>query len=288
MTRSPRIFVYALLLAALVAGPAFAQSAAPQQAPKQSVKPGINETWKSPNIQPLVATLEAESREIYREREKLAALVGLQPGMAVADVGAGSGFMVEIFAKLVGLTGKAYAVDINPKLLERIAQQASEQGLKNLQTVLAKDDSAELPPNSVDVVFICDTYHHFEYPQGTMASLHRALRPGGQLIIVDFKRVPGVSPAWVLDHVRAGQEVFTKEIVEAGFEVVRGENASFLTENYVLRFRKMEKPQALLVPRMPFSAGGLAMTRRVAQTYFGLLEGAAVSARAAAGGAKPS
>jgi len=219
------------------AAPVLAQGTAPQQAPKQSVKPGINDTWKSPNVEPLVATLESESREIYREREKLAALVGLKPGMTVADVGAGSGFMIELFAKAVGPSGKAYAVDINAKLLERIAHQATEQGLKHLTTVLARDDSSELPANSVDVAFICDTYHHFEYPADTMASIRRALRPGGQLIIVEF-RMTGATGERMRNHVRAGQEVFTKEIVEAGFEVVQVHDVPWLTENYIVRFKK--------------------------------------------------
>ena len=236
MKRSPAFWI---LLACCfgLAAPVWAQATAAQQAPKQSVKPGINDTWKSPNVEPLVATLESESREIYRERDALAALVGLKPGMAVADVGAGSGFMVELFAKAVGPSGRAYAVDINAKLLERIAHQAEEQGLKNLTTVVAKDDSAELPANSVDVVFICDTYHHFEYPADTMASIRRALRPGGQLILVEF-RMTGATGERMRNHVRAGQEVFTKEIVEAGFEVVQVHDAPWLAENYIVRFKK--------------------------------------------------
>jgi len=220
---------------------------APQPSARQekSVKPGINETWKSPNVEPLVEMLESESREIYHQRENLAALVGPPPGTAIADVGAGSGFMTELFAGLVGPAGKVYAVDINPKLLERIAEHARAKGVKNIETVLARDDSAELPPNSVDLVFICDTYHHFEFPARTMASIHRALRPGGQLVLVDFRRISGVSAAWMFDHVRAGQEVFTREILDAGFELANVHDVPYFKENYVLRFRKVEKPRAM-------------------------------------------
>lgn len=206
-----------------------------------SVMPGINDTWKSPNIGPLINTLETESREIYRERENLAALVGPLPGGVIADIGAGSGFMVELFAKQVGSSGKVYAVDINVRLLEHIVARAKRDGLHNIETVVAKEDSVELPPNSVDMIFICDTYHHFEYPQSTMRSIRRALRPGGQLIIVDFRRIPGVTPQRMLEHVRAGEEVFTKEIVEAGFELTNIHGAPFLKDNYILRFRKAEK-----------------------------------------------
>ncbi|MHA1944165.1 MAG: class I SAM-dependent methyltransferase, partial [Candidatus Thorarchaeota archaeon] len=104
-------------------------------------------------------------------------------------------------------------------------------------TVLGQDDSIELPPNSVDTVFICDTYHHFEFPQRILRTIHRALRPGGEIVLVDFRRAPG-SPEWLLNHVRAGEETFVSEITAAGFQLVNDHDVSFLTDNYVLRFRK--------------------------------------------------
>lgn len=218
-----------------------AQQGAPAQ--EKSVKPGINDRWRSSDIRPLVETLETESREIFHEREALARLVDAKPGMAVADIGSGSGFMTELFAKMVGPSGRVYAVDINSKMLELIAQRASQNGLKNIQTVLNNDKSTELPANSVDIVFLCDTYHHFEYPKAMLASIHRALRPGGQVVLVEFHRVPGKSADWMMEHVRDGQEVFTKEFVDAGFAFDKELDAPFFKENYVLRFRKAEKPR---------------------------------------------
>ena len=236
---SRRRFSEMLLSIFLCAMPwAFAQQAAPAQ--EKSVKPGINDRWRSSDIKPLVDTLETESREIYHEREALARLADAKPGMSVADIGAGSGFMTELFAKMVGVSGRVYAVDINPKMLERIAQRASQEGLKNIQTVLDNDTSTELPPNSVDLVFLCDTYHHFEYPKAMLASMFKALRPGGQVVLVEFHRVPGKSPEWMMDHVRAGQEVFTKEFVDAGFTFDRVVESTLFKENYILRFRKAE------------------------------------------------
>jgi ubiquinone/menaquinone biosynthesis C-methylase UbiE len=180
----------------------------------------------------------SESREIYTQRAALADLLALRPGMAVADVGAGSGFMVEEFARRVGAAGKVYAVDINAKLLERIAANAKQHSLSQIQTVLTPEDAVNLPAGSVDLIFICDTYHHFEYPQKSLAGVHRALRAGGELILIEFHREPGQSPGWILEHVRAGQTEFTREIEAAGFAFVRVEPAPFLTQNYVLRFRK--------------------------------------------------
>jgi SAM-dependent methyltransferase len=89
-------------------------------------------------------------------------------------------------------------------------------------------------------VFVCDTYHHFEYPQATLASIHSALRPGGELVILDFIREPGVSREWILEHVRAGEaKSCTQEVDHGGLHAGAPRGATpFLRENYVLRFRK--------------------------------------------------
>jgi predicted methyltransferase len=101
--------------------------------------------------------------------------------------------------------------------------------------------SVELPDGVVDVAFICDVYHHFEYPADTMKSLWKAMKPGGTVVLIDFHRIAGKSSEWTMGHVRAGQEVFEREIAAAGFEKV-GEEKGFLLENYFVRFRKKEKP----------------------------------------------
>jgi predicted methyltransferase len=96
----------------------------------------------------------------------------------------------------------------------------------------------ELPQASVDLAFVCDVYHHFEYPSSSLASLRRAIRPGGTLVVIDFHRIPGKSSDFILKHVRAGQDVFTAEIEQAGFELVEELAIDGLSENYALRFRR--------------------------------------------------
>jgi ubiquinone/menaquinone biosynthesis C-methylase UbiE len=161
--------------------------------------------------------------------------------MVAADIGAGTGLFTRLFAKEVGPRGKVMAVDIAPKFIQYIEKTCKELALKNVAGVVCKADSVELPANSIDLAFICDTYHHFEFPYKTMASLHRALRTGGHVVLVDFHRIPGKSSAWVLNHVRAGQEVFTSEIKTSGFKQV--EDVALLKENYFVRFEKVEKPK---------------------------------------------
>src|SRR5262249_28772351 len=145
---------------------------------------------------------------------------GLRSDMVVADVGAGTGLFTMLFAKQVA---HVYAVDIVPEFLTHIRERATKEGVTNVETVLGKADDIALAPDSVDLVFLCDVYHHFEYPQSSLASIRRALRKNGELVVVDFERIEGQSPAWVLDHVRAGKDVVRAEIEAAGFAVTREE-----------------------------------------------------------------
>ena len=97
-----------------------------------------------------------------------------------------------------------------------------------------------LPRAAVQMAFVCDTYHHLEYHWAMLASLYKALEPGGDLVIVDFERVLGVSREWVLEHVRAGKDVVRAEVEGAGFVFVEELTLPGLEENYVLRFRRPE------------------------------------------------
>ncbi len=213
---------------------------APLAAQEKSVRPGINDPFKDPDLAKYIGTFEGESRDIFAKRKEIVADCKLKPGMAVADVGAGTGLFTRLFAKEVGDKGKVYAVDISKKFLDHIAETCREEKITNVETVLCTDRSTGLKPNSVDLVFICDTYHHFEYPYKTMASVHEALKPGGQVVLIDFKRIPGKSREWVLGHVRAGQDVVEKEVTEAGFKKV-GEVKDLMEENYFVRFEKVEQ-----------------------------------------------
>jgi ubiquinone/menaquinone biosynthesis C-methylase UbiE len=200
-------------------------------------KEGPNDKFLRPDLDvpSWVERFEKPGREVYDKRKQIAAAAKVKKGAAVADVGAGTGLFTMMFAEAVGPEGSVYAVEIAPKFLDYIARRAKKAGLRNVKTVRGTATSVELPPASVDLVFLCDTYHHFEKPQENLASINKALRPGGELLLVDFKRVPGKTAAWITEHVRAGQEQVTKELEAAGFD--RVEELPILTENFVLRFR---------------------------------------------------
>jgi predicted methyltransferase len=204
-----------------------------------SVKPGINQEYLDPalDVGKFERRFEGESREVFAQRRQIVTLLGLRPGMDVADVGAGTGLFTLLFSPQVA-RGTVYAVDIVPKFLGHIRDLAAQRQLTNVKTVLCSERSAGLPASSVDLVFVCDTYHHFEYPRSTLASLHEALRPGGELVIVDFIREEGQSRPWILEHVRAGLDTVRQEVEAAGFTFVRVEATPQLRETYMVRFRK--------------------------------------------------
>ncbi len=190
------------------------------------------------DVQPWVERFEGESREIAARREALVAALALRPGEAVADIGAGTGLFTEPLARAVGPQGLVYAVDIAPAFLEHIRQRAAAAGLGQVRTVTCDDRDTRLPAASIDAAFVCDTYHHFEHPSDTLASLRAALRPGGRLLLVDFEREPGASRDWVLGHVRAGRAQVAAEIEAAGFRLLRQVPVEGLVENYVLEFAR--------------------------------------------------
>jgi len=205
-----------------------------------TVPAGINDNFKDPelDVDEWVGRFEIESREVYSARKEVLKACNIKPGERIADVGAGTGFYTQLFARATGGGGWVYAVDIAPRFLQHIAKRATDEYLENITTVLGTDVSIRLPPESVDMVFICDTYHHFEQPAATLASIHRALKPGGRLIMIDFNRIPGESREFILGHVRAGKEVFQEEIIDAGFQFIDEVTIEEFEENYLLRFRK--------------------------------------------------
>lgn len=211
-----------------------------QAADTQSVKPGINDTYLNPNLDAEAQNkgFTSENRETFAHRMEIAAAIGLKPGMSIADVGAGTGIYEPVFSKAVGPSGKVYAVDISKPLLAFIEKSMKDAGITNVTTILGADKATNLPPNSVDVVFTSDVYHHFEYPQATLADIRRALKDGGQFIVVDYDRLPGVTPPSRLEHVRTDKKTVTAEVTQAGFKAPEDVKIPGMKESFFLRFRK--------------------------------------------------
>jgi ubiquinone/menaquinone biosynthesis C-methylase UbiE len=202
----------------------------------QGASPEINAPYRHPSYEQWRSRFETEGREVYDQRHAIVAAARARPGMAVADIGAGTGLFTRLFAAQIGTSGRVYAVDIAREFVAGNLRRAREEGHHNVIGIESTQEDTKLAPASIDLAFICDAYHHFEQPKAMLASIRRALRPGGTMIVVDFERIPGVSPDWILKHVRAGKEDFRAEIEAAGFRFV--EEVKLMRENYVLRFKR--------------------------------------------------
>jgi ubiquinone/menaquinone biosynthesis C-methylase UbiE len=223
-----------LVLLSAVGAKSQAPGSSDAQRPQTDSK--INEPFKDPDVRGFIKKFESDEREIHKERHEIVAALGLKPGMSVADVGAGTGLFTRLIAESVGPNGKVYAVDISSRFLAHINADAKKRRQTHVATILGTQDSTNLPPKSVDLVFLSDVYHHLEKPDKTLASIRQALRPGGRLAVIEFDRVEGKSTDFVLKHVRASQQVFRKEIEAAGFALQKVVTQPKLSENFFLIF----------------------------------------------------
>ncbi len=235
--RIERFLVLALIV--LLAGISLACADGASSSP-EGMPEGINDTFLSADldVDHWVERFEGESREVYAERAAIVDALDLSSGSRIADIGAGTGFFTALFAEQVGSDGTVYAVEVSPQFLEHLRARVATDGLESVEVVEGTQTSVELPADSIDIAFVCDVYHHFESPDESLASLHRAIRPGGSLVIIEFERIPGKSPKWLLEHVRAGREVFTAEIESAGFRLAEEIELDGLKDNYILRFER--------------------------------------------------
>ena len=192
MKTLPRPGHLLLLFAGLL--PVFSASAG-----EQSVRPGINRHFEDPNWQQWVSTFERPGREVYDQRHAIVAASRVRPGMSIADIGAGTGLFTRLFATAVEPDGTVYAIDIASTFIDNILRTCREQGLLNVKGIVNTPVDIGLPANAIDLAFITDTYHHFEYPQQTLASIHQALRDEGRIIIIDFRRDPRISRSGLWD-----------------------------------------------------------------------------------------
>jgi len=207
---------------------------------EQSVRPGVNDKYLTPDldVEEWTKRFETEARELFRSRRQIVAALDLSPRMSVADVGAGTGLFIEPFARSVGEQGVVYAVDISPKFVAHLKQRIEREGLEQVRVILSDARSARLPEDTVDLAFVCDTYHHFEAVVPTLASCRRALAPGGVLVLIDFEKIPGKSSEFIMGHVRAGKEVFRAEIEAQGFAFVEEVEVPAFEENYLLKCKR--------------------------------------------------
>ena len=134
------------------------------------------------------AWLERSSREREERLSLLVKSLKLQPGMVIADIGAGSGVVSMLMAEQIGNDGRILAVDVQQKMLNRLVKRARQRGLSNITPVKGTSKSPNLKPASVDLVILVDVYHEFDFPFEMMQQISAALKPGGRVAFVEYRK----------------------------------------------------------------------------------------------------
>jgi cyclopropane fatty-acyl-phospholipid synthase-like methyltransferase len=216
-TRNVTIFVLQLAMALAGAGRVSIAFAGAQNQNATAVQSQPRKT--SPPYTGDLSRFEDKDRAQKLQVERVMDLLGIKPGVAVADIGAGSGWFTVRAAQRIGNRSKVYAVDINPDFLQHIRERARREGFRNIETVLDKEDDPLLPPKSVDSVLLLKAYHEVAQPVPFLKNLRKALRPGARVGIIDRNGKGddhGIDAAVVIDEARqagyrlAGQYDFVK------------------------------------------------------------------------------
>jgi len=169
----------------------------------------------------MAATLGDPHREQTEKPGLLIREMGLQPGMTVADIGTGVGFMLPFLSKRVGPDGHVIAEDIFDDFLSAARQHAAEAGLENVAFVKGTDTDPGLPEGQLDMALALDVYHHFDYPERMLAAIHKALKDGGKLIIVEYyKRESAMPNGRALTHIRLDMPDVIKEVEANHFHLL--------------------------------------------------------------------
>jgi precorrin-6B methylase 2 len=173
-------------VAAIHAQPAERYQSAPPSAD------GIGKVYKGREIAQMLgfdgaSWLERTERQKEERADLLMAELALKAGMDVADVGAGTGYYSRRMALQVGPKGKVYAIEVQPQMLQVLQTTAKRPGYGNILPVLGADDDVKLPEASIDLAIIVDVYHELAFPSEVLASIVRAVRPGGRVVFVEYR-----------------------------------------------------------------------------------------------------
>jgi ubiquinone/menaquinone biosynthesis C-methylase UbiE len=190
-------------------------------------KPATAATVAAPKREPAnilsfesAAWLEREGRAELEKPEVVLQAMELREGMAVAEIGAGTGFFSRRIAKAVGPTGKVYAQDIQPEMLELLKEYTAKEGITNVIPVLGTETDPKLPAGKIDRVLLVDVYHEFQKPEPMLAALRKVLAPGGTVTLVEY-RLEGDSASHINVEHRMSTEQVLAEWGAGGYKLVK-------------------------------------------------------------------
>jgi len=174
---------------------------------------------------------EGGGRDRWQHPDEVMRALAISPGAQVADIGAGGGYFTLRFARAAGPTGRVFAVDIDAELLRRVAERAQSERLANVETILAKPDDPLLPSGGVDLIFLCNTYHHLDNRVEYFRRVRSSLRPGGRLAVVELRGEGWL--AKIFPHATR-RDVLQSELGSAGYRLEK--QFDFLSRQHFLIF----------------------------------------------------
>ena len=236
VVRKARHVVSAALLAWLVLIPSsplptFAQHSGTQQSRAHLRRPS--------DIKEYLEHLDRPERDRDQKPMQVLEALELKPGMAVVDLGAGSGYFTRRFAETVTEQGKVYAIDIEPDMLAYTKESLAQmQAPHTVEFILADADNPKLPAESVDLIFVCNVYHHLENRPTYFAHAASALKPGGRIAIIDFYHDHRSGDVGFPRRHLVSRDTVIDEMGKAGYTLLREHD--ILSRQYFLEFISVE------------------------------------------------
>src|SRR5271170_1492059 len=178
--------------------------------------------------------LDRPERETEEAPDRALDLLNLRAGMIVADVGAGTGYMSLRMARRIGPTGKVYANDLQPEMLQKLRAKSQREKLSNIETVQGTERDPKLPPNTMDLVLLVDVYHEFSAPQAMLAGIRKSLKPDGRLVLLEYRKEDPAVPIRP-EHKMSVTEVKT-EVEAEGYKL--DQVIEKLPRQHIIIFRK--------------------------------------------------
>ncbi len=185
--------------------------------------------------------LTREDREREEECSTLLKVLGIQPGDIVCDMGCGNGFYTLELARLVGKKGQVLAIDIQREMLELLRARAKEADVKNIRSILGTLVDPKLPDGGVDLILCVDVYHEFSHPEHMLKAMRKSLKPGGRLVLVEFRLEDPKVPIKLLH--KMSKEQILKEIPANGYKL--SDQFDKLPWQHVMFFQRDDAPAAV-------------------------------------------
>ena len=187
------------------------------------------------DIRQYLEHLDRAERDTDQQPERVIEALGLQPGLSVADIGAGSGYFTRRFVQAVTEKGKVYAVDVEPDMLQYAKASLARMPIPStVEFILAQPGNPQLPRQSVDLIFLCNVYHHLDDRPAYFSNVRPALKPGGRVAVIDFYHDARSGDVGFPRKHLVARDTVVEEMVKAGFQLVR--EHTFLARQYFLEF----------------------------------------------------